>query len=166
MNLPPESQQPHQPQPPLSAYQRPPKPPPAPWQRRQRWGSAGIAAGVMAVVAALLIDFKWYSAGSVSHLNGLCSSGLGQLVQAASGRAASGCSTAALLDHLVGWGIIAGLLAIAAGVAARVSGRHLRAAGAPAGPGTGGPVPFPPSPGGELPGPPSGTYPFPPSPQG
>lgn len=110
------------------------------WQQRARWGNAGIAAGVMAVVAAVAIEYKWYAAGTVSHLNGLCSSGLGQLAQAGSRAAASGCSTAALLDHLVGWGIIAGVLAVVAGVAARISAGHLRAAGTPPA------QPFPPSP--------------------
>lgn len=134
-------QQPQPPQPAPSAYQRPPAPPPAAWQRRQRWGNVGVAVGAMVIVAALLIDYKWYSAGSVSRLNGLCSSGFGQLAQAGSSKAASGCSTAALLDHVVGWGIILGLLAVIGGVAAIVSARHLRAAGAPAAPPA---QPFPP----------------------
>ena len=137
MNQPHESQQPQPPLHPLipvSAYQRPPKPPAAPWQRRQRWGNAGVVVGVMVIALALVIEYKWYSAGSVSQLNGLCSSGLGQLAQAGSSSAAANCSQAALLDHLVGWGIIAGVVAAVAGAAAIVSARRLRAAGAPAGP--------------------------------
>lgn len=139
MNQPHESQQHQPPQHPLipvSAYQRPPKPPPAPWQRRQHLGTWLIVCGAIAVIVAVVIEYGWYSAGTVSHLNGLCSSGLGQLAQAGSSAAASGCSQAALLDQVVGWGIILGLVAVVAGVAATVSARHLRAAGAPAGPAT------------------------------
>jgi hypothetical protein len=145
-----------------SAYSRPSKPPPAPWQRRQRLGTWLIVGGVLSVAAGLLIEYGWYNK-PVSQINGLCSSALGQLAQAGSGTAASNCSTAALLDHVLGWLIIAGVLAIIAGVAAGLSARHLRAGVAvppqPAAPGIGGAVPSPPGP-----QPPGGTYPYPPSP--
>ena len=140
MTQPPQPQQSQPHQPPRGAYQRPPKPPPSPQQRRQRLSTWLIVLGVLSVAAGLLIEYGWFNK-PVSQINGLCSSALGQLAQAGSGTAASNCSQAALLDHVLGWLIIAGVLAVIAGVAAGVSARHLRAAGAPAAPPA---QPFPP----------------------
>jgi hypothetical protein len=72
---------------------------------------AGYALGQTTILVA-------YTGGrTVSQVNGICASGIGQLGQAMSTTVSQRCGQVAMYEQIHGWLIIIGVVAVAAGIA-------------------------------------------------
>jgi len=81
-----------------------------------RHGPALILAalgGLLTLVGILLATVP-LDHGTISQWNGLCSSGVGQLGQLLDPSAQRDCGAVSLADHLIGWLLGGGILALAA----------------------------------------------------
>jgi hypothetical protein len=98
-------------------------------RRRRRWTPAWvIVTGAIAAIAGFALGqttfFVAYTGGrTVSQVNGICTSALGQLGQAMSTRTAGNCGQVAMYEQAHGWLIIAGVLAVAGGIGWRIRQR-------------------------------------------
>jgi hypothetical protein len=101
----------------IAAEQAPPKA-----RRAPRWV---IAAGALLAIAGYLLGHTTllvgWKGGDASQLNGICTSAIGQLAQVFSAAGRTDCSKVALVEQASGWMIVAGLAAVAAGLAWSVS---------------------------------------------
>jgi len=81
-----------------------------------------VAAGVISVLVSLLIGTTKYTNVSrpghwtLSQVNGICSSAAGQFAQVMNSQAGARCSSVATLEQWRGWLMVAGVVAIAAGI--------------------------------------------------
>lgn len=90
-----------------------------------------IVTGVIAVIAGYALGqttiLVAYTGGrTVSQVNGICTSAIGQFGQAMNIRMSQRCGQVAMYEQAHGWLIIAGVLTVAAGIAWAV--RQKRAA--------------------------------------
>jgi hypothetical protein len=72
-----------------------------------------LVGGLLTVVGILLATVP-FDHGTIPQWNGLCSSGVGQLGQLLDPAAQQDCGAVSLADHLIGWLLGAGILALAA----------------------------------------------------
>jgi hypothetical protein len=92
-------------------------------QRQHRWTPAWvIVTGALAAVAGYVLGHTTlivaYTDGrTVSQVNGLCTSAIGQFAQASNSRLSGNCGQVAMYEQAHGWLIILGVVAIAAGIA-------------------------------------------------
>jgi hypothetical protein len=91
-----------------------------------------VAAGAVSVIVSLLIGTTKYTNTTrpghwtLSQVNGICSSSLGQFAQAMDARAGAKCASIATLEQWRGWLMAAGVAAIAAGIAWGVAANRSR----------------------------------------
>jgi hypothetical protein len=81
-----------------------------------------IGAGLASVLVSLVIGTTKYAGDASGHwtlsrANGMCASAAGQFAQMMNARAGAKCSSIASLEQWRGWLMVAGILAIAAGIA-------------------------------------------------
>jgi hypothetical protein len=92
-------------------------------ERQRRWTPAWvIVTGAMMALGGYALGqttiLVAYTGGrTVSQVNGICTSALGQLGQALSIKASQNCGQVATYEQAHGWLIILGTIAIAAGIA-------------------------------------------------
>jgi len=104
--------------------------------RPQRKWTPGwvIATGVLLAAAGYALGqttlLVAYKGGTVSQVNGICTSALGQFAQVLRPAAAGGCGQIAMYEQLHGWLIVAGVLTMAGGVAWEIRNRQKGSAGA------------------------------------
>src|SRR5258708_20372580 len=90
---------------------------------QRRWTPAWvIVTGVILAIAGYALGqttlLVAYAGGrTVSQVNGICASAIGQLGQAVSARAAGNCGQVAMYEQAHGWLIAAGIITAAAGIA-------------------------------------------------
>jgi hypothetical protein len=88
-----------------------------------RRGSAkvlAVAGGLLMVVGILLATVP-LDHGTIPQWNGLCTSSVGQLGQLLDPSAQQDCGAVGLADHLIGWLLGGGILALAAAAALAVA---------------------------------------------
>jgi len=91
-----------------------------------------VAAGAVSVIVSLLIGTTKYTNTTrpghwtLSQVNGICSSAAGQFAQAVSAQAGAKCSSIASLEQWRGWLMVAGVVAIAAGIAWGIAANRSR----------------------------------------
>jgi hypothetical protein len=72
-----------------------------------------VVGGVATIGAVLLVTVPFHH-GTVPQWNGVCSSGVGQIGQLFDSTAQRDCGLVSVADHLIGWLLVGGLLALAA----------------------------------------------------
>jgi hypothetical protein len=86
------------------------------------WPVFVIGAGAVLVMLSVILHFVRFAIdtsarASISYWHGVCTSAVGQFAQVASPSLQGRCSEIDLAENVMGWALIVGLLAIAAGVA-------------------------------------------------
>jgi hypothetical protein len=71
------------------------------------------AGGLLTVLGVLLVTVPFHHS-TIPQWNGLCSSGVGQIGQLLDSSAQRDCGMVSLADHLIGWLLALGILALAA----------------------------------------------------
>jgi hypothetical protein len=71
------------------------------------------AGGLLTVLGVLLVTIPFHH-GTIPQWNGLCSSGVGQIGQLLDSSAQRDCGMVSLADHLIGWLLALGIVALAA----------------------------------------------------
>ncbi|MHB1430617.1 MAG: hypothetical protein ACYCVZ_00655 [Streptosporangiaceae bacterium] len=109
----------------------------------ESWALGFVAAGLVLLAAAVVLDFFRYRGATVAQLASFCSSGVGELAQGLSRKAAGYCGWASLAHEAIGWLIGAGVaLLIGAAVLAFLARLAPAPAVAPTLPGPVLPLPF------------------------
>jgi hypothetical protein len=82
-----------------------------------RGGVAALAAlaivGALLTLAGILLMSVPFHDGTIPQWHALCSSDIGQIGQALDSSAQHDCGTVSLADHLIGWLLVLGILALA-----------------------------------------------------
>jgi hypothetical protein len=76
--------------------------------------AALATAGLLLVIAGALLATVPVHGQTVPRWNGLCASGAGQIGQFFDASVQRDCGAASLADHLIGWVLGAGIIALAA----------------------------------------------------
>jgi hypothetical protein len=82
-----------------------------------------VLGGLLLAAGLLLMTVPLHD-GTIPQWNGLCSSGIGQIGQLIDSSAQQDCGAVSLADHLIGWLIGGGLLALAAAVLLWLTGQR------------------------------------------
>jgi hypothetical protein len=81
---------------------------------RRRAAVAGLAAvGALLTLASILLMIVPFHDGTIPQWNALCSSDIGQIGQVLDSSAQHDCGLVSLADHLMGWLLLLGILALA-----------------------------------------------------
>lgn len=111
-------------QPPAGPFGPPPMPARPGTPVRRGWSTACMILGVVMIAVGVVLTQVRIDGGTISQLNGLCASGIGQLAQVFSGSARHDCGEIALADHATGWLLGLGAATIAAGIWLRQTRRR------------------------------------------
>jgi hypothetical protein len=90
-----------------------------------------LAAGIVSALVSLLIGTTKYTGDASGHwtlsrANGMCASSIGQLAQVMNAQAGAKCASIATLEQWRGWLMVAGVAAIAAGIAWGIAANRSR----------------------------------------
>jgi hypothetical protein len=85
-----------------------------------------VTVGGLLTIAGILLVTLPFHHGTIPQWNGLCSSGLGQIGQLLDTSAQQDCGAVSLADHLIGWLLGLGILALAASALLWITRRRSR----------------------------------------
>jgi hypothetical protein len=91
--------------------------------RRRPVVAVSVLGGLLLVAGILLMTVPLHD-GTIPQWNGLCSSDIGQIGQLIDSSAQQDCGAVSLADHLIGWLIGGGLVALAAAAALWLTGQR------------------------------------------